>query len=102
MIATGSWEACRPQKRVLEHAIPASALRVSDRLCYTADMKPRSAASPNEQHRCRRPGCPNLGKLRSQSRVNVTRTLHLCDECFDRLPAHQLNDLFLQCIGEQK
>jgi hypothetical protein len=66
-------------------------------------MKPRPAAvSPDEQHSCRRPGCPKVGKPRSQTRVKATRTLHLCDECFERLPAHQLNDLFLQCIDEQK
>ena len=37
-----------------------------------------------------------MGKLRSQSRAEGIRTLYLCDECFERLPAHQLNDLFLR------
>jgi len=84
----------------------ASALRFSSRLCYMADMKPgHAAALPSErscQSSCQRPGCPNVGKLRSQSRANVTRTLYLCDECFEFLPAHQLNDLFLEVIGKQK
>lgn len=35
------------------------------------------------------------GKPRSQSRKGVTRTLILCDECFERLRADQLHDLFL-------
>jgi hypothetical protein len=35
------------------------------------------------------------GKPRSQSRKGVMRTLILCDECFERLRADQLHDLFL-------
>jgi hypothetical protein len=35
------------------------------------------------------------GKPRSQSRKGVIRTLILCDECFERLRADQLHDLFL-------
>jgi hypothetical protein len=36
------------------------------------------------------------GKPRCQSRKGVTRTLILCDECFKRLRADQLHDLFLR------
>jgi hypothetical protein len=42
-----------------------------------------------------------IGKPRSRSRWKVVRTLHLCDECLERLPAVQLNDLFLEFVGEQ-
>jgi hypothetical protein len=43
-----------------------------------------------------------MGKPRSQSRKEVTRTLHLCDQCFERLRADQLNDLFLRSVAERK
>jgi hypothetical protein len=42
-----------------------------------------------------------MGKPRSQSRKGVKRTLHLCDECLERLPAYQLIDLFLRFGVEQ-
>jgi hypothetical protein len=42
------------------------------------------------------------GKRGCQSRADVKRALQLCDECFERLRADQLNDLFLQVVGEQK
>ena len=67
-----------------------------------ADMRPRPAAALAEERLCQRPGCPSAGKSRSQSHRKVTRTLYLCDECFERLPAHQLNDRFRQFVGEQK
>ena len=35
------------------------------------------------------------GKPRFQSRKGDMRTLILCDECFERLRADQLHDLFL-------
>ena len=38
------------------------------------------------------------GRPRFQSRKGRIRTLHLCDECFERLPAHHLNDLFLRFV----
>ena len=63
-------------------------------------MKRRHAAALPSGHLCQRPGCSNAGKPRSQSR-KVKRTLYLCDECLERLFAHQLNDLFLQFAGEQ-
>ena len=43
-----------------------------------------------------------MGKPRSQSRAKAVRTLYLCDECFESLPAHQLKDLFLRFVGEPK
>jgi hypothetical protein len=43
-----------------------------------------------------------MGKPRSQLRAKAIRTLYLCDECFESLPAHQLNDVFLRFVGEQK
>jgi hypothetical protein len=69
---------------------------------YASPMKPARAAVPPEKHPCQWRACLNVGKSRSQSRGKVLRTLYLCDECFGLLPAHQLNDLFLQIIGEQK
>jgi hypothetical protein len=66
-----------------------------------AGMKPRHVAAPADSHPCQRPGCSNFGKPRSQSRKGVKRTLHLCDECLERLPAYQLIDLFLRFADEQ-
>ena len=62
-------------------------------------MKRRPGALPDVRP-CQRSGCSKLGKPRTQSR-RASRKLHLCDECFERLPAHQLNDLFL-FTGEQR
>jgi hypothetical protein len=36
-----------------------------------------------------------MSKPRTQSRMGIIRTLNLCDECFERLRADQLHDLFL-------
>jgi hypothetical protein len=36
-----------------------------------------------------------VGKPRFQSRMGAILTLYLCDECFERLRADQLHDLFL-------
>lgn len=63
-------------------------------------MKTHQAAASSDQHPCLRRGCPSQGKLRTQTRTRVTRTLFLCDECFGNLPAHQLRDLFFQNGGE--
>jgi hypothetical protein len=56
-------------------------------------------------HSCQQPGCPNMdlrkegmGKPRSQSCMGIIRTLYLCDECFERLSAHQLHDLCLRFV----
>jgi hypothetical protein len=68
-------------------------------VCYCRSMSARLTPPPSGE--CRRPGCPNLGKPRSQRRAGAKRTLHLCDECFEQLRADQLNDLFLQFAGDQ-
>ena len=41
------------------------------------------------------------GKLRSQSRKQVTRRIYLCDDCFGRLAARQLTDLFIRFSDER-
>jgi hypothetical protein len=64
-------------------------------------MKPRQGTATSADPSCQRPGCSKLGKPRSQTRAGVTRTLNLCNECFELFPAHQLNDLFLRFVGEQ-
>lgn len=61
----------------------------------------RHHSAPSDMRPCQRTGCSNVGKLRTQSRKAV-RMLHICDDCFERLPAHQLNDLFLQFADTQK
>jgi hypothetical protein len=68
-------------------------------------MKLRHTVALPDRHPCQRPGCPNIelrdagtGKPRFQSRHGDMRTLILCDECFERLRADQLRDLFL-CFG---
>jgi len=53
-------------------------------------MKSRPVASRDERP-CRRRGCASMGRPRSQSRGRATRTLDLCDDCFESLPAHQFN-----------
>jgi hypothetical protein len=66
-------------------------------------MKLGQATTIPGGHSCQRPLCPNMdlnnagaGKPRYQSRIMVKRMLYLCDECFERLSADQLHDLFLR------
>jgi hypothetical protein len=77
-------------------------------------MKLRHAVALPDKHPCQRPGCLNIelrdagvGKPRFQSRMGAILTLNLCDECFERVRADQLHDLFLRFgvfvgIGERR
>jgi hypothetical protein len=62
-------------------------------------MKPRRAAALPDGHSCQRPECSNRGKLRSMKQAGFTRKAFLCDDRFGRLPAHQLNELFVRFCG---
>jgi hypothetical protein len=78
----------------------AGSIREARRAAPAKAMKTHQAAASLDHHPCLRRACSNQGKLRSQARERVTRTLFLCDDCFGSLPAHKLRDLFLQNSGE--
>jgi hypothetical protein len=86
----------------IEHRITLNQLSRAAALCHCRSMNACLTPPPSGERSCRRPGCPNLGKPRSQRRAGVKRTLHLCDECFVRLRADQLNDLFVRFAANQE
>jgi hypothetical protein len=52
---------------------------------------------------CQRSGCWNDGKRRTQSLKKLqARVIYLCDECFQSLPVHRLNDLFVRFADKGK
>jgi excisionase family DNA binding protein len=70
-------------------------------------MKPLIMTTPPQARPCQRSGCPNQGWLRSQRArgrqygQTGPRTLYLCWDCFENLATDELNDLFLQFVGNR-
>jgi hypothetical protein len=85
---------------VIQRSVSANYSELKSLFAREVIPKLRAAAPPD--HRTpRRTGCANRGKLHSQSRKQVTRRIYLCNDCFGRLAAWQLTDLFKRFTDER-
>ena len=62
-------------------------------------MRKKKKKAPQSTRPCQRPGCLSEGQLRSQGSSGKRRTVYLCTECFAKLRADQLRDLFVRFAG---